>query len=221
MKEYFFIEKEGRVFVLEKNGKINLPTSDKEVGFPFEVKSEIVYCPKYLVRYCTTKTKRISENWVFKDNLCIMDNVDKVLRKSANMTYVRPAVLGVIRKDGKFLVVKSTRGTTKGFWSFPGGFINFLEKPEEALKREIKEETNLDVKKMDLFKVYTHKFENPNMNHQYYMYGFVYLCETEKNPKIVDDEIEEIRYISPDEILKNTRNEFVKMSLKDMEITSN
>jgi ADP-ribose pyrophosphatase YjhB (NUDIX family) len=216
MKEYYFIEKEGRVFTVKRNDKITLPTSKEEVDFPFGVVSNIIKCNEYSVNYCITNSKRSSPNWIFKDDICVMENVDRVLRKSANMSYVRPAVLGVIRKGKKFLVVKSTRGTTKGFWSFPGGFVNFMEKPEDALRREIKEETNLNVKEMKLFKIYNHKFENPNINHQYYMYGFVYICDIDGDPEIVDDEIGEIKYLSSDEILVGTRNEFVKIALGDL-----
>ncbi len=216
MKEYYFVEKEGWVFTVERNDKISIPSSRKEVKFPFEIKSKIVSCPEYTVYYCTTKTERLDSNWIFKDDICVMDNVDKILRKATNMTYVRPSVLAIIEKNNKILMVKSTRGVSKGFWNLPGGFIDYMEKPEDGLKREVKEETNLDVKKMKLFGVYNHKFENPNVNHQYYMYGFVYLCEVENEPRVVDDEIEEIKYFSVEDAIKNTKNEFVKMALQDL-----
>ena len=48
-------------------------------------------------------------------------------------------------KDGKILLMhRFKRG--REYWVFPGGGIERGEKPEEALIREMKEETSLDVK---------------------------------------------------------------------------
>lgn len=53
----------------------------------------------------------------------------------------RPAVYGVIVKDGKILMSKQWDG-----YDFPGGGIELGEPTEDALIREVKEETGLDVK---------------------------------------------------------------------------
>lgn len=53
----------------------------------------------------------------------------------------RPAVYGVIVKDGKILMSKQWDG-----YDFPGGGIELGEPTEDALVREVKEETGLDVK---------------------------------------------------------------------------
>ncbi|OYT31779.1 hypothetical protein DRJ22_00140 [Candidatus Woesearchaeota archaeon] len=56
------------------------------------------------------------------------------------------AEYGIIIKDNKFLMLqfsKKTNPTEK--WIFPGGRMNANEKPKQALKREIKEETGLEV----------------------------------------------------------------------------
>ena len=40
-------------------------------------------------------------------------------------------------------------------WGIPGGFVNRGEQPEEALRREIQEETGLDIHDIKLFRVRT------------------------------------------------------------------
>lgn len=52
---------------------------------------------------------------------------------------------GICTKDGKILLVKRNCEPFKGFWHFVGGRVHKHESLEAALKREFKEETNLDV----------------------------------------------------------------------------
>ena len=50
----------------------------------------------------------------------------------------------IFDSSNKVLLAKRPKGATmEGFWEFPGGKIEPLETPEEALKREIFEETDL------------------------------------------------------------------------------
>jgi len=55
-------------------------------------------------------------------------------------------VIGLIKKDDEFLIQKRpAQGLLGGLWEFPGGKIEKGENPEEALLREIREETDLTV----------------------------------------------------------------------------
>lgn len=57
------------------------------------------------------------------------------------------AVAGiVVAEDGKWLVVKKRYGGLKGKWSFPAGFVEANETVDEAVAREILEETGITVK---------------------------------------------------------------------------
>jgi len=51
-------------------------------------------------------------------------------------------------KEPKFLLLKNTFKTT--YYSFPKGIIESGEQPLETAIREVKEETNLDIKKQNL-----------------------------------------------------------------------
>jgi ADP-ribose pyrophosphatase YjhB (NUDIX family) len=45
---------------------------------------------------------------------------------------------------GEILLVKRVRGLDKGKWSLPGGQVEFKESAVGAIKREVKEELDLD-----------------------------------------------------------------------------
>lgn len=62
---------------------------------------------------------------------------------------------GIIRKDGKFLIAKrsSASSSEPGRWEFPGGKVEFLEDPKDALIREIKEELGVRIHCLDIFDV--------------------------------------------------------------------
>ena len=51
----------------------------------------------------------------------------------------------VIVENDKILCAQRGYGKQKGKWEFPGGKVEKNESPEDALKREIKEELNIDI----------------------------------------------------------------------------
>lgn len=55
-------------------------------------------------------------------------------------------VAAVIRKDNKIFATQRGYGDFKGGWEFPGGKIEAGETPEMALKREIEEELETEIK---------------------------------------------------------------------------
>ena len=60
---------------------------------------------------------------------------------------IRPIVLGLVRDGNKLLVSKGyDKLKEQEFYRCLGGGIEFLEKSEDALKREFKEELNIDIK---------------------------------------------------------------------------
>ena len=91
--------------------------------------------------------------------------------------------LGVIKREDEVLMVQRNRNPYKGLWMFPAGFLDFTELPYEAIVREIKEETNLNViaaKLIDILAV-TDDFREPMQA------NFPYLVEVEDFKDIKTD----------------------------------
>lgn len=57
-------------------------------------------------------------------------------------------VKGIVIYRGKTLIMKRVRPSSDGlgYWELPGGGLEYGETPHEALIRELKEETGLDIK---------------------------------------------------------------------------
>jgi 8-oxo-dGTP diphosphatase len=55
------------------------------------------------------------------------------------------AVSAVIFREGKVLLVRRARSPGKGFYSLPGGRVEFGENLHQALAREVEEETGLAI----------------------------------------------------------------------------
>lgn len=60
---------------------------------------------------------------------------------------------GIIIRSKKIVLIKKARGGYKGKLDLPGGGIEHVELPEEALKRELQEEAGVSVVNSELFDV--------------------------------------------------------------------
>jgi 8-oxo-dGTP diphosphatase len=65
-------------------------------------------------------------------------------------------VAAVIQRDGRYLITRRLEGThLAGLWEFPGGKILPAEKPEDALRREVKEELGVEASVGELIETVT------------------------------------------------------------------
>ena len=84
-------------------------------------------------------------------------------------------VAAVIVKDNMILATQRGYGEFKGKWDFPGGKVEFNENLENALIREIKEETNADINVIEYINTVEYEYSN------FFLKMHSYLCELSKN----------------------------------------
>ena len=71
-------------------------------------------------------------------------------------------VAAIIIKDGQVFATQRGYGEFKGWWEFPGGKMEPEESPQEALKREIREELDAEVEVRELLE--TVEWDYPNFH---------------------------------------------------------
>lgn len=70
-----------------------------------------------------------------------------------------PVVAGILKKDSKVLLgLRPQEKSLPGVWEFPGGKIENGESPEEALKRELREELGIQAEIGNLSVATTHTY---------------------------------------------------------------
>ena len=60
-----------------------------------------------------------------------------------------PTIQAWIERDGEFLALRRNQEPMKGEWNLPGGFVEIGESGPEAVVREVREETGLEVEAID------------------------------------------------------------------------
>jgi len=85
----------------------------------------------------------------------------------------KPTVDAVILDRDSIILIKRKKFPFKNYWALPGGFIEYNEKAEDAVVREVKEETGLKIKIKRLIGVYS----DPKRDPRGHTISTVYLCK--------------------------------------------
>ena len=95
------------------------------------------------------------------------------------MVYMKEAkspilvVDAIIERDGKMVLIERKIEPFKGMLAFPGGHVKYEETIEDATRREVKEETSLNVELVDILGVYS----DPNRDPRYHTVSMVFIAK--------------------------------------------
>jgi len=123
--------------------------------------------------------------------------IDKEVISMNNVRF-HITVKGIVIYHHQVLILKRIRPSSDGlgYWELPGGGLEYGETPHEALIRELKEETHLDIK--ILKPVYTFTAIRPN----YQTVGIGFLCIPTNDHVCISEEHTEYQFVSPDHLLE-------------------
>ena len=114
------------------------------------------------------------------------------------------SVLGVVRRsDGKFLITQRvmTKEWAPGWWEIPGGAVKAGESSLEAVIREVREETGLDVSNCPDGYRFTYRRDNPDEGDNYFVDVYRFELDfNESDLKLQEEETMGYRLATLDEI---------------------
>lgn len=103
----------------------------------------------------------------------------------------RIVVAGIVTNGGEVLIGRKEEvegHPISGQWHFPGGRMDRGENVEEAARREIKEETGLEVEIHQLVDVYRGMED---------MVRVIFHCEASNRDAEAEDDLEAVKWVSP------------------------
>jgi 8-oxo-dGTP diphosphatase len=123
-------------------------------------------------------------------------------------THPLVGVGGFIHRDGRVLLIKRRFDPNKGKWSLPGGLLELGEDPEEAAKREVREETGLEVSVEGLFQVANEVIRDDAGKVKYHFVLVDYLMTPLGDTIRLNEESEEFGWFEPSAVygLDTTKN---------------
>ena len=118
----------------------------------------------------------------------------KVCKKCGFIDYKNPKIVAgsLVVKNNKILLCRRAIEPSYGKWTFPSGYLDANETPEEGAIREAKEEVNIQIKLKKLFIIFTVLKKN--------LIQFVFLADHVNKTYKPGIETLEAKYFSFDEI---------------------
>jgi ADP-ribose pyrophosphatase YjhB (NUDIX family) len=117
---------------------------------------------------------------------------------------------GVVIHDGCVLLIRRGSEPLKGQWSIPGGTLEVGETLEEGVRRELREETALEVRVLDLIEVFERIVPDPLAEAasppakpaapQYHFVIVDYLCEVTSGTPRAGSDVTEVALVREDDL---------------------
>jgi 8-oxo-dGTP diphosphatase len=107
------------------------------------------------------------------------------------------AVSGAIFRDDKILLVRRARSPGKGFYSLPGGRVEFGESLHTALHREVDEETGLGIE-IAAFIGWREVLPTPGGGGHYLIMSFA--ARWSAGEVVLNDEHDDFKWLAPDRL---------------------
>jgi 8-oxo-dGTP diphosphatase len=107
---------------------------------------------------------------------------------------------GVVIHDGKVLLIRRASEPLKGEWSIPGGLVELGEKLLDAVRREVLEETGLEVEPGDVLELFDSIWKDADGRCQYHYVLVDYLCHVTGGELQADTDVSDASWANPREL---------------------
>ena len=114
-----------------------------------------------------------------------VESTSSHIRVDVNDTIFKVRVCGIVEHNNKYLLVNMGVGP---YWCAPGGHVEWFENSENAVVREVEEETGMEVEISNLFLVHENFYHNAH-NRKFHELAFYYLLHIKAGAKAIGDQV--------------------------------
>jgi mutator protein MutT len=107
---------------------------------------------------------------------------------------------GVVITDGRALLIRRAGPPLQGEWSIPGGLLELGESLNQGVRRELAEETGLEVRVLDLIEVFERVFPDDDGRTKYHFVILDYLCEAVSGEARAASDVTDVAWAQEDEL---------------------
>lgn len=106
----------------------------------------------------------------------------------------------IIFEDDRILMVERAGNPLKGYWSLPGGLVETGETLETAVKREILEETGLQVEPQQMFELFERIMRDAQGQAEYHYVLLDYLCKVVGGTLQAGDDVSRAEWVRREDL---------------------
>ena len=106
----------------------------------------------------------------------------------------------VVVRDGRALIVRRAHEPRKGEWSLPGGLLNLGESLVDGARREVKEETGLDVEVGPMIETFDRVHRDAEGRVRYHFVIVDFVCWSNDGDAVAGSDAEDVRWVASGEI---------------------
>jgi ADP-ribose pyrophosphatase YjhB (NUDIX family) len=99
-------------------------------------------------------------------------------------------------RRGSILLVERGGHPLKGYWSIPGGLVETGESLDEAVRREVLEETGLRVKPVKLFGLFERVMRDARGRAEYHYLLLDYVCTVQGGKLQAGDDVSRVKWVT-------------------------
>ena len=114
---------------------------------------------------------------------------------------------GVVIANGRALLIRRGGPPLEGQWSIPGGMLEVGEPLIEGVRRELLEETGIDVRVGELIEVFERINLDASGKARYHFVVLDYVCEALKGEARAGSDVIDVAWATPEELEKYSLTE--------------
>jgi ADP-ribose pyrophosphatase YjhB (NUDIX family) len=119
--------------------------------------------------------------------------------------YPKRPLVGVgalIFDGGSILMAQRGKEPLKGWWSLPGGALETGETLDFAVRREVREETGLEIEPLRVFEIFERIMRDQAGAAEYHYVLIDYICRVTGGALCAGDDVCQVEWVKPEDLPK-------------------